>query len=225
MRLILFDIDGTILKCGKQVKRIFSSSLLEVFGQTGDLEGYSFSGKIDTQIVLELQGEAGVPRAQIEEKLPLFKEVYFARLERDLDVAEMLQLPAVPELLDTLEARSSVVLGLLTGNWEEGARVKLSRFELNRFFPFGAFGDGQLERSGLPPVALERAKEHTGREFRPEETVIVGDSVLDIVAARAHGIASVGVATGWTPAKSLEEAGADWVIPSLEHFSGLPLGL
>ncbi|MGB3561797.1 MAG: HAD hydrolase-like protein [Thermoanaerobaculia bacterium] len=225
MRLILFDIDGTLIKCGIQVRGIFSSALIEVFGQTGDLDGYDFSGKIDTQIVMDLQAGAGLSRQQIEEKLPLFKEVYVDRLERDLDGAKMLQLPAVPELLEALAGREDVALGLLTGNWEEGARVKLSRFELNHFFPFGAFGDGQLERRGLPPVALERARESTGREFRADETVIVGDSLLDVSAAQAHGIMSIAVATGWTPAEELESAGADWVIPSLEHFDELDLGL
>ena len=223
MRLILFDIDGTLIKCGIQVRGIFSTALIEVFGQTGDLDGYDFSGKIDTQIVLDLQEGAGLSRQQIEEKLPLFKEVYVDRLERDLDGAKMLELPAVPELPRALAGRADVTLGLLTGNWEAGARVKLSRFDLNHFFPFGAFGDGQLVRTGLPPVALERAKEYTGREFQSEDTVIVGDSILDVVAAQAHGIKSVAVATGWTPAEELEGAGADWVIPSLEHFDDIDL--
>jgi phosphoglycolate phosphatase-like HAD superfamily hydrolase len=223
MRLILFDIDGTLLKCGRQVRGIFSSSLIEVFGQTGDLDGYDFSGKIDTQIVMDLQEGAGLSRQQIEEKLPLFKEVYVDRLERD--GTKMLELPAVPELPEALAGRADVTLGLLTGNWESGARVKLSRFELNHLFPFGAFGDGQLERTGLPPVALERAKEYTGRDFQTKDTIIVGDSILDVAAAQAHGIMSVAVATGWTPAEKLESAGADWVIPSLEHFNELDLGL
>ncbi|TNF71723.1 MAG: hydrolase [Acidobacteria bacterium] len=225
MRLILFDIDGTLIKCGIQVKGIFSSALVEVFGQTGDLDGYSFSGKIDTQIVFDLQEGAGLTRPQVAEKLPLFKEVYIDRLERDLDGSKMIELPAVPDLLDTLAERDDVTLGLLTGNWEEGARVKLSRFELNHFFPFGAFGDGQLERTDLPPVALEKARQYTGREFETDDTVIVGDSILDVAAAQAHGIMSVAVATGWTPAVKLESAGADRVIPSLEHFDDLDLGL
>ena len=225
MRLILFDIDGTLIKCGIQVRGIFSTALIEVFGQTGDLDGYDFSGKIDTQIVLDLQEGAGLSRQQVEEKLPLFKEVYVDLLERDLDGKKMLELPAVPELPEALAGRADVTLGLLTGNWEAGARVKLSRFDLNHFFPFGAFGDGQLERTGLPPVALERAKEYTGREFQSKDTVIVGDSILDVAAAQAHGIKSVAVATGWTPAEKLESAGADWVIPSLEHFDDLDLGL
>jgi phosphoglycolate phosphatase len=225
MRLILFDIDGTLIKCGLQVRGIFSSALMEVFGQTGDLDHYDFSGKIDTQIVFDLQEGAGLSRPQIEEKLPRFKEVYVDRLERGLDGGKMIQLPEVPALLETLGEREDVALGLLTGNWEEGARVKLSRFDLNQFFPFGAFGDGQLERSGLPPVALERAKEYTGYEFQTAETVIIGDSLLDVSAAQAHGIVSVAVATGWTPAEKLEQAGADWVIPSLEHFNDLDIGL
>jgi phosphoglycolate phosphatase-like HAD superfamily hydrolase len=124
-------------------------------------------------------------------------------------------LPGVGELLAELAARRDVALGLLTGNWEGGARIKLARFELDRYFAFGAFGEDGVERPELLPVALERAFRATGRRFAPEEALVVGDSVRDVDCARAHGVPVWGVTTGWTPAERLAAAGADRVVASL----------
>ena len=121
-------------------------------------------------------------------------------------------LPGIEELLAECAARRDVVLGLLTGNWHGGARIKLARFGLERYFAFGAFGEDGLERSELPPVALERAFEATGRRFAPHQTLIVGDSVRDVECARANGMPVLAVATGWTPAEVLARAGADRVV-------------
>jgi len=125
-------------------------------------------------------------------------------------------LPGVVEILERLAPREDITLALLTGNWEPGARTKLSRFDLNRFFPFGAFGCDGVDRSDLPPVALDRAERLLGRRFLPEEALIIGDSLYDVSCARDNGIPVLAVATGRTPAEALEEAGADWVIPDLE---------
>lgn len=215
MRLILFDIDGTLLHCGPQVRPVFSSSLEEVYGIAGDLAGYDFRGKTDPQIVLDLQRGAGLPAERVRRHLPRFQRTYLERLDRCLARDGMQLLDGVLELLERLAGRADVTLGLLTGNWEGGARIKLERFDLNRFFGFGAFGDGIWDRRDLPPVALARAREVTGQETPPEEVLIVGDSLLDVACARAHGIPSLAVATGGTPAGELESAGADWVIPDL----------
>lgn len=216
MRLLLFDVDGTLLRCGPQVRPILADTLREVFGVCGELDGFDFSGKTDQQIVLELLVAAGVPRQRIRDRLARVRELYLERLEERLDRELMCVLPGVPDLLDTLiRRRERVALGLLTGNWRAGARIKLSRFGLERYFPFGAFGDDGVERRELPPVALERAARATGRTFAPEETLIVGDSVRDVECGRAHGIPVLGVATGWTPAERLAAAGADRVVGSL----------
>ncbi len=120
-------------------------------------------------------------------------------------------------LLERLAARDDVLLGLLTGNWRGGARIKLSRFDLGRFFGFGAFGDDAVDRRDLVPVALERAADVAGRRFAPGEVLIVGDSELDVDCARAAGIRSLAVATGHTPLERLRAAGAVWAFPDLEH--------
>lgn len=215
MWLILFDIDGTLVLCGLQIREIFASSMQAVFGTTGDLDSYQFAGRTDDGIVFDLMTGAGLSEREVADRLPEFSRRYLDRLERDLERDEMRLLPGVEALLDRLASRSDVVVGLLTGNWERGARIKLSRFDLNRFFSFGAFGDGCRSRDELPPVALERARRISGSDIAAASTLIVGDSVLDVRCAQAHGIASLAVATGFVPAAELEQAGADWVIPDL----------
>lgn len=223
-RLVLFDIDGTLLDCGPQVRGVIHGTLLEVFGRVGDVAGYDFVGKTDTQIVLDLQTEAGVPRREILDAMPDLKEHYVETLESVLEADRMTLLPGVIETLDRLARRPGTTLALLTGNWEGGARIKLSRFDLNRYFPFGAFGDGHENRLGLPPEALALAMEHTGRSFTADESLIVGDSTLDVECARAHGLRSLAVATGKTPIETLRATEADWVVSDLtEAAAGEPL--
>ncbi len=217
MKLILFDIDGTLLICGPQVRPLFASALEEVFGTAGDVDGYDFAGRTDPRIVIDLITAAGVPEGEVREGLPRVREIYLERLERSLERQGMQLLPGVEELLERLAARDDIVLALLTGNWEPGARTKLSRFDLNRFFAFGAFGCDGVDRSDLPPVALDRAETWIGRRFQPEETLIVGDSIHDVVCARAHGIPALAVATGRTPSAALQAAGADWLVPDLRE--------
>jgi phosphoglycolate phosphatase-like HAD superfamily hydrolase len=216
VRLVLFDIDGTLVDCGRQTRAPFAAALVEVFGETGDLERYDFSGRTDPGIVHDLLTGAGRDRDDVLAAIPAVRDAYLARLDAALAPERMRLLPGIRSLLERLERREDVVLALLTGNWERGARIKLSRHDLNRFFPFGSFGDGRLDRNELPPVAWERARERTARTFPPEETLIVGDSLLDVACARAHGIPCLAVATGWTEPAALAAAGADWVLADLE---------
>ena len=202
-RLLLFDIDGTLLSCGPQVRGLFMNALIEVYGTAGDSDAYHFHGRTDPRIVLDLLTGTGLEEAEIRERMPRFRELYLAALEAGLERQGMRLLPGVEELLERLAERRDLTVALLTGNWEPGARTKLSRFDLNRFFPFGAFGSDATDRDDLPPVALERALRHTGRAFRPEETLIIGDSVHDVGCAHAHGIPALAVATGRTTAAEL----------------------
>ena len=218
MRLILFDIDGTLLECGPQVRTIMSAIVHEIYGRTGSIDWFDFAGRTDPGIVLDVLKDAGLDEEEILPRIPEVKERYAVRLEKELDVGRMRLLPGVADLLEALSRREDIILGLVTGNWEPGARTKLSRFDLNRYFDFGAFGCDAVDRSDLPPVALDRAERISGRRFRPEETLIVGDTIHDISCAQAHGIPVLAVATGRTSAEALRERGADRVVSDLTEI-------
>jgi phosphoglycolate phosphatase len=215
VRLLLFDIDGTLLSCGGQPKPLFAEALREVFGTCGDVDRYDFSGRTDPCIVLDLMTAAGLDRATIESGLPRVRDAYLGRLEKRLDAARVRVLPGVVRLLEALSSRDDCVVALLTGNWERGAGIKLGRVGLDRYFAFGSFGDAGFDRRALPPVAFARAAERLGRQFAPEEAWIVGDSPLDVDCAKAHGIPCFAVATGWTSAETLAREGAHSVVADL----------
>ncbi len=214
-RLLLFDIDGTLVRCGAQVRPIFSQAMVHAFGGHRPLDGYQFAGKTDPQIVLELAGDNGLSNEDILARLPTMRATYHRNLAARLDVEQMVLLPAVESLLARLEAHPDRAFGLLTGNWRECAEVKLERFDLWHRFPFGAFGDDGPHRPDLVPAALRRAEKLLGHAYRPEHVVIVGDSARDIACAHAHGIRAIAVATGFASEEALREAGADWVYADL----------
>jgi phosphoglycolate phosphatase-like HAD superfamily hydrolase len=217
-RLLLFDIDGTLIDCGGQGRTVIRQALLDVFGTAGEVDTYNFAGRTDSRIVLDVLTGAGLTEEEILAGLPRLRDRYLADLERTLDRERMRLLPGVLEILEELAVRPDVTLALLTGNWEAGARSKLARFDLNRFFPFGAFGSDATDRDDLPPVALERAARRTGRRFRPEEALIIGDSVHDVGCARAHGLPVLAVATGRTSLEELRRAGAEQVVADLTQW-------
>ncbi len=220
MKLILFDIDGTLVSCDGQTRATFKRALESVFGDGGLIDTYDFTGKTDTRIVFDSMTGAGRAADAVLADIPTVRERYLVALEKELDRERVRLLPGVGLLLDELAAREDVVLALLTGNWEGGARIKLASHDLNRYFAFGSFGDGVLDRDDLPPVAWERARAATGRRFGPGETLIVGDSLLDIACARAHGIPCLSVATGKTPADTLRDANPEWLLPELTAARG-----
>lgn len=221
MRTILFDIDGTLLSCGPQVRPIFRRALEGIFGTAGPVDDFDFAGKTDPLIVLGLMEAAGIGRQTAEAGLPRVRDAFRRELEEGLRREGMRLMPAVTEVLEALAAlagRGEVQTGLLTGNWEPSGRIKLSRFDLNRFFAFGAFGDDGVERPDLVPAALERAGRRVGRELEPGDLLIVGDTPHDVACGRAHGVPTVAVATGHAEASELEAAGADWVVEDLRQL-------
>ncbi len=210
-RLLLFDIDGTLVQ-GGPAKDAFHRAMLDTFGTAGPIEGHSFSGKTDPQIARELLRLAGLEDEAIDDGLPGLWERYLAGLEEGLEATPMEVLPGVPELLEALAAEADVALALLTGNIADGARLKLGSAGLHQHFSTGSYGSDAEDRDALPAVALERAREAWGVRFPAQEVFVVGDTPRDVQCGRVAGARTVAVATGRHPAEDLREAGADWVV-------------
>ena len=221
-RLVLFDIDGTILSASRASARAFEVALREVFGTVGDAAHYDYSGKTDPQIVRELMQSAGFADAEIEGRRPLALERYRERLADSMQPGDVREKPGVRALLEALESDARVTLGLLTGNIEPNARLKLAPLDANRFFPFGAFGSDHEDRYRLPAIAVERARATVGVSFTGPEVVIVGDSIHDVLCGRDLGVRAVAVATGKTSSERLAGVSPDAL---LADFSDTPAGV
>jgi phosphoglycolate phosphatase-like HAD superfamily hydrolase len=224
VKLILFDVDGTILRVRRQITRDLIASLLrDVLGLTHGAEGFDLHGKTDRQIVRELceiAGAHGSVQHHAAEMERLIVDHWRAHLRPD--TVELL--PGAVDTIELLDARDDVALGLLTGNLEEGARLKLAQHELNRHFPIGAFGSDADHRTDLPRIALDRAAAWYGRPFAADDSLIIGDSFRDIECARSAGMHVLAVATGNMDRNELSSYDPDYVCDTLqdrtflEHF-------
>lgn len=213
--LVLFDVDGTLLSCDGHTRPLLGRAMTEVIGPMPGIERYDFAGRTDPRIVLDVAVAAGHDAGLVRSALPGVRERYLEVLERGLAPECVRVLAGAADLLDRLAGRAGTAVGLLTGNWRGGAEVKLRHAGLGGRFGFGAFGDDALDRDELPPVALARAAEATGRTFTPADTLVIGDTLHDVACARAHGIRCLAVATGATSAERLAAAGAHRVIGDL----------
>lgn len=225
-RLVLFDIDGTLLSAGAVARDSILHALERAYDWRAeaphrDRRRYDFSGKTDPQIVRELVSPM-VGAEACEEGLARALELYLAELERRLLPGTVALKPGIPELLRSLSEQEEVTLGLLTGNLERGARLKLTPADLNGYFPFGAFGSDSADRYQLPDLAVRRARESSGRTFSGKAIVIVGDSVHDVACGRSLGVRAVAVATGPTAREALAAEGPDEL---LSDFSDLDRSL
>jgi phosphoglycolate phosphatase-like HAD superfamily hydrolase len=215
--LVLFDIDGTILSAGRAARESVLAALSDVYGwKHANGNSHDFSGKTDPQIVRELV-EEDVGRPRCDELLELALERYLEEFSRRLTPEAVVAKPGAVELVGALARKPGVTLGLLTGNLERGARMKLQPLGLNPRFPFGAFGSDSADRYCLPAIAVERARAHCGREFAGKDVVVVGDSVHDVLCGRSLGVRSVAVATGPTTADRLAEQRPDALLPSFAN--------
>lgn len=211
-RLVLFDIDGTLLSARRAPRRAFERAMTEVYGTAGPIATHRFDGKTDPQIARELLRLAGMQDPDIDRGLPRLWPCYIRELERELGQPghETVVYAGVRDLLADLDARAhDVCVGLLTGNIEDGAALKLRTAGLTGHFRFGAYGSDCERRDGLPPIAVERALSLTGVTFRGAEVVVIGDTPADVTCGQALGVRTVAVATGRHDAAALREAGAD----------------
>lgn len=210
MRLYLFDVDGTLVTARGAGRLALGRGMAAVYGTAGPIDHYDFRGKTDPRIIQDLMRAAGVPDDVIVERLEACFAAYVRELEALIgDGARVDLMPGVAELVGRLAAGDDALLGLLTGNIEAGARVKLRSTGLLPLFRIGAFGSDDPDRRRLPAIARERARALVGREFPFDRVTIIGDTPLDVDCARACGARAVAVATGHHPADELAACAPD----------------
>jgi phosphoglycolate phosphatase len=215
MKLLLFDIDGTMLFTRGVGRRAMERSIQQLIGRPVTTQGVDFSGRTDPQIMRDILLLNGVPEAKIEglltETLTLFVE-HFSDLIAPGDTT---MLPGVDTLVKRLAERDDVQLALLTGNLHPTAYLKVGAIGLAEYFPFGAFGSDHHDRYQLPPFALDRAKAHTARRFEGKDIVIIGDTKHDILCGRSLNVFSVAVCTGHHTRDFLVSHGPDLLLEDL----------
>ena len=222
-RLVLFDIDGTILSSDGAAARAFRSALETVFGTSGPRKGYSFAGRTDPQIARDLLTMAGLPEARISAGLADVWDLYTGLLAEEFRRVRASVYPGVVELIDRLEdAGDDAVLGLLTGNVAEGARLKLESagIAFDRF-RVGAFGSDHHDRRELPAIAVDRAERTLGRRFEGKSVVIIGDTPHDIACGEHLGVRTLAVATGSFSVEELARCGPDVVFEDLSDIEAV----
>src|SRR5690242_5148654 len=216
-RLVLFDIDGTLLLSDGAGRRAVHRALIEIFGDTGPAD-HRFDGKTDPQIVRELMRSIGHEDAHIDERMEALFARYVDCLREELDDPQYhaAALPGVPQLLDALAQRDDVTLGLLTGNLVDGARAKLEAVGIDpELFRVGAFGTDHELRPHLPAIAQRRARDVLGIDVPGSRVIIIGDTPADVECGRGIGARAIGVATGRYSTDELAAHGAVAVFESL----------
>ncbi|HUK20420.1 MAG TPA: haloacid dehalogenase-like hydrolase [Gemmatimonadales bacterium] len=221
MRLILFDIDGTLLWTDGAGRRAVGRALVLEAGTCGPLDTYRLDGKTDPQIVGDLLSLAGHPDAEDAERIAAVCARYVEILEEELARApgSTRVMPGILDLLAALEPHErdgAIVVGLLTGNLASGAKLKLQSAGLDpERFAVGAFGSDSRRRADLPAIAAQRAQHVTGQRFHGADVVIIGDTPSDVTCGAEIGAHSIGVATGYYDLEALRASGATHVFSSL----------
>ena len=222
MRLLLFDVDGTLVSARGAGRRAMGRALLAVYGVTGPIDSYDFRGKTDPQIVFDLLAAAGMSAERVGDRLARFYSRYVEVLRAEIRQAGRLApLPGVPELVGRLSQCSDVIIGLLTGNIEAGARIKLEPTGLLPHFRLGAYGSDDVDRAKLPGIAARRAQTLVGEAISPDRVVVIGDTPLDIACGRAFGARVVSVATGGHGFEELAAHRPDVLFADFADVSGV----
>jgi phosphoglycolate phosphatase-like HAD superfamily hydrolase len=203
-RLVLFDIDGTLLSSAGVAAGVFAGALAAAVGRPVPMDGYSMAGRTDRQIARELLTRAGVPPESLDRLIDQVLVCYLERFAPALAASTGPRLfPGVRALIERLAADPEVLLGLLTGNLERGAAIKLAHFGIHHHFRLGAYGSDAEERRALVAIAAARARTLTGQDFSGRDIVVIGDTPLDIDCGKAAGATTIAVATGPYPVAEL----------------------
>lgn len=218
-KLILFDIDGTLIHTGGAGMIAMNRAFETITGLVDGVQGIQCAGRTDIGILKD-----ALTRAAIEtdgDFFEAFLKVYPSELEVALKESAGHVKPGIPELLDLLVGMEEIRVGLLTGNVEQGARAKLTHFKLVHYFLFGAYGSDHEDRNELLPIALRKFSELETIVVEPRNCVIIGDTPLDIACAQVHGAKSLAVATGPYSCDELSSFDPDVVLNDLSDTDGV----
>jgi len=218
-RLLLFDIDGTLIHSGGAGVEALKHALKERFGIVDDLHDIEFAGMTDSGIVLSILKKHQIPATS--ENVAAFLDSYVHFLSKELPLRKGNLLPGVLQLLKKLKTRKHLVLGLLTGNLSRGAELKLNHYGVWHFFEFGAFADDHHDRNELGEFARGRAQEKHGQEFSADEIDVIGDTPRDIACGRAIGARTIAVATGTWSREKLAQYNPDFLIDDFSDVDRL----
>jgi len=212
-RFVLFDIDGTLIDPGGAGRKSVTQAFNKVFSISDAFASIAMDGKTDIQIIKEGLSAHRLPAG--ERVICSIVSEYVKNLKKEIDKKTKHLMPGVYELLNALQETDGYWLGLLTGNIQQGARIKLGAFNLNGYFPVGAFGDDHEDRNMLLPVAVERLKKAEGITIEYPDCIVVGDTPLDVQCAKPFGATSIAVATGPHSYDELLQTEADYVLKDL----------
>lgn len=216
VRLVLFDVDGTLIRTGGVGVEAFARTFATVFGPATRVSEMRFAGRTDVSLVRELFQLAGVP--QTEPNFRIFFEHYVHWLEELMRGCNGHVCPGVVSFIGALKALPRPpLIGLLTGNIRLGAEIKLRHFRLWHWFEIGGFADDHEDRNQIAVVAAERGQRVLGEPLRGEQILVVGDTPHDIRCARAIGAKVLAVATGGASLAELQAHHPDWAVPDLTH--------
>lgn len=218
MHLVLFDIDGTLIDSGGAGIRSLDLAFKKLFSIENAFDGINMAGKTDLQIIKEGLTKHGIAT---NGNLDSITNAYLEHLRREINNGRKHVKPGIYDVLRELSFMENVRVGLLTGNLESGARIKLEPFNLNRYFPSGAFGSDDEDRDNLLPIAVRRFEELYSTRVKFYNCTVIGDTPKDIYCSKPYGAKSIGVATGPYTADVLKKTGADYVFEDFSDYSHL----
>lgn len=218
-KLLLFDIDGTLLTSGGAGERALRRGFRERFGIDDDLTTIEIAGRTDSGIARRML--AAHDLEETPENLTAFFDGYLHYLAQELPSASGTLLPGIVALLDALKPRADLVLALLTGNLERGAQLKLTHYGVWHYFEFGAYADDHHDRDQLGHFARTRAQEKHGIEFPAEKIFVLGDTPHDISCARAIGAKAIAIATGKFSRAELGALAPDFLLDDLSDLDAV----
>ncbi len=217
MKLLLFDIDGTLIRTAGAGKVSMERSFEKVFGIQNGFHDIHMMGRTDPSILKEAL--SGHHLEWDEKKVDQFRETYFRFLKSEIQKPRSGKkvCPGIYALLKSLDEQSDIILGLLTGNWRQSAMIKLGHFKIDHYFIMGAFADDSSDRNELVPIAIERLEKEQKIRIEKQDVYVIGDTPLDIKCAKPYGVRTVAVATGFHSVQDLALEKPDYLFHNFEQ--------